>query len=224
MSPTVFVVDVWGERYTTPMMEHGWGRLWSKDFVQPPSYPGEPIGLDNGAFRQWKNGTKFDDALFLRRVDRCWDDDITLRMAVLPDVVAGGRKSLELSATWFHYRPIPKSWPWFLVVQDGMTPEMVIDYHFLPDIAGLFLGGTDTFKTTAQMWLDFARSHNLMFHYGRCNTIRRVEAALELGVDSVDTFALHPMKWVLPKVAMMRSLLLGEHEPHPNLFGGMFNA
>jgi hypothetical protein len=175
--------------------------------------------MDNGVYMYWKNNIEFDEAKFQRRIDRCWDDDIELSMAVLPDVVGGGADSLTRSATWYHYRPIPKSWPWYLVVQDGMTPDMIDDYHF-DGIVGVFLGGTDAFKSTAVFWRDYAKERGLKFHYGRCNTIRRIEAALQIGVDSLDTFALHPMKWPQPKVKHMKDLLTGDASPHPVLWEG----
>ena len=72
----------------------GWGRMFSD---RPPTpYLGEPWGFDNGAFACWLRGTDFSSDLFLTRMERAMEIGRPY-LAVCPDLVAEGLKSLEFS-------------------------------------------------------------------------------------------------------------------------------
>src|SRR5580765_7337045 len=158
-----------------------WGRMFV--VANPTPYPFEPWGFDNGAFVAWKNARPCPAEEFERRLDvalRCQYDPV---LAVTPDIVAGGLHSLEFSCNW--RMKLPSSWPWYLAVQDGMTSRDVADVMHL--FSGVFLGGSDKFKNTAQMWSDLAHSLQKKFHYGRAGTIPKLRHAYRVEADSCDS-------------------------------------
>jgi len=156
----------------------GWGRL----FVDKPTpRPGEPWALDNGAFPAWKAGKSWSAAAFLKAVEQSADLPPPT-FAVLPDIVGGGAASIAHSMRW---RAVLPDLPWYLAVQDGMSRDDV--RAVLPEVAGLFLGGTDEFKATAPAWCELAHAHGKRFHYARVSTEDRLRAALECGADSADS-------------------------------------
>ena len=178
----VIVGEVRGERAAQLLRRLGWGRMAVDAYFRP--YPGEPWGFDNGAFRDWKRGRPFDGDAFLRRLERA----VRLGrpyLAVAPDLVAGGTRSLDFSLAWLEGGRLPPDWPWYLAVQDGMGLADVA--AVLDRFAGIFLGGTDRFKATAWHWAELARSRGKKFHYARAGTARKVARALLVGADSLDS-------------------------------------
>jgi hypothetical protein len=162
------------------LRELGWGRMWL--YRDPAPFEGEPWGFDNGAFGAWLHGRSFPEDDFLRRLDAAYRIGRPL-VAVAPDIVAGGVRSLEFSLIWRDR--LPDDWPWYLAVQDGIGASRVEPY--LHRFAGIFLGGTTSFKGTAHLWCRFAHEHGLRFHYGRAGTPRRLIHAMEVGADSLDS-------------------------------------
>lgn len=163
--------------------ELGWGRIFVIE--RPNTYEGEPWGFDNGAFMAWRRGERFDEDKYLWRLERnlrvCRAPPL---LAVLPDIVAGGRESFEYSLTWVGRLPV--EWPWYLALQDGMDFADVEREMWQFD--GLFLGGTNEFKgRTAEKWIALARKHGKPFHFGRCGTLKKLDAAVRWGVDSLDS-------------------------------------
>jgi len=172
-----------GAAPATPYLErNGWGRMW---VTKGPfsEYPGEPYGLDNGAFSAWRKGRPWEPGPFLRLVERSLALPYPPAVAVTPDVVAGGLRSLEFSLAWRDR--LPDEVPWYLAVQDGMTPADVAPHA--GRFAGVFLGGTDAFKRTVAEWREFSRGAGLPLHWGRCGTARRAREAVAVGVDSLDS-------------------------------------
>jgi hypothetical protein len=105
---------------------------------------------------------------------------------VLPDKVAAGAESLELSLQWS--RRLRGVAPLSLVVQDGMEPPEVM--NALVDTAAtvLFVGGSLEWKLdTAPQWVRLAHSYGRRCHVGRCGTMVRVRWAREIHADSVDS-------------------------------------
>jgi hypothetical protein len=162
------------------IQEQKWGRMWSRD--RPNLYDGEPWAWDNGAYSWWVQGLEFHDVTFLKRL---WRDYLVgvPYLAACPDMPACGMESLEFSLWWL--ARLPKAWPWYLVVQDGMNVDGVADELEL--FKGIFLGGTNEFKKTAHVWCDLAHRMNKKFHYGRCGTIDKVYHAKRIGADSIDS-------------------------------------
>jgi hypothetical protein len=159
----------------------GWGRMWTVG--SPTAQDGEPWGFDNGAFAAWSHGEPFPTGAFQARLAAALRMAQPPIVAVTPDIVAGGERSLEFSLEW--RAQLPDAWPWFLAVQDGMDREDVADA--LPAFAGLFLGGSTAFKRTAQQWADLAHAGQRRFHYGRASLPRRIDHAIRVGADSLDT-------------------------------------
>lgn len=185
-----------GKSAATPYLRrYGWGRMWVTRNPQF-DYEGEPYGIDNGAFSAWRKSARWDDRPFLRRVDAALTSPWPPIIGILPDIVAGGARSLDFSLAW--RERLPDAIPWYLAVQDGMAaPDLA---PALGAISGVFLGGTDAFKRTVRVWRDWTRSAGLPLHYGRCGTARKLREAMDVGVDSVDS--------ALPVLKM------GQGQPH----------
>lgn len=164
------------------LRRHGWGRMW---VTRGPffDYDGEPFGLDNGAFSAWKNSMPWDESRFLRMVDAVLATGRTPVLAITPDIVAGGRESLDFSLAW--RERLPDSLPWYLAVQDGMSPADIDPV--MSRFAGIFLGGTDAFKRTAAAWRAWTQEREMPLHWGRVGTARRFREAIDVGVESIDS-------------------------------------
>lgn len=169
----------------------GWGRMWMAVDRRIYTYPGEPWGFDNAAFRYFRAGTPFDGESYLSRLFAKATRHAELAgaptLAVVPDIVAGGERSLIFSRLWVDTcrGELRRTWPWFLAVQDGMNPTQV--RRHLSEYDGLFLGGSDAFKATAAMWCQLAHDEGKRFHYGRAGTAAKLERAYAIGADSLDS-------------------------------------
>ena len=75
--------------------------------------------IDNGAFTAYANGTCFDDGVFLKALKNAKQGNPDF--VVLPDIVAGGKKSLKYSAVWREF--LPDCFSWYLAAQDGITAK-----------------------------------------------------------------------------------------------------
>ncbi len=172
--------------------------MFASDRPFPPFYyPSEVWGFDNGAFVAWTRGNQFPEGVFLRRLDAALRVESDPGVAVCPDIVAGGLRSLEFSVNWL--KRLPSSWPWYLAVQDGMTRDAVLEVVHL--FAGVFLGGTDRFKLTAYHWSRLAHSAGKKFHYGRAGTLRKIRHAYAVEADSLDSnFPL----WTVDRMRVFR--------------------
>lgn len=179
-----------------------WGRMWVHRTIR--LYEGERWGFDNGAFGAWRSGEKWDADKYLKRLDAAYALG-TPRLAVVPDLPAEGERSLDHSLEWLER--LPRDWPWFLAVQDGMTPEMVRPH--LQKFSGLFLGGTDEFKREGAAWVELAKRACLQFHYGRTSTIRKLEHARRIGADSGDS--TQPL-WTEEKLAQFVAYYEGRRQ------------
>lgn len=80
---------------------------------------------------------------------------------------------------------LPRDFPWYLAVQDGMTTAQVSEV--LPRVGGLLLGGSTAFKETAATWCELAHAHGKLFHFARISRMRWVRAAIDIGADSADS-------------------------------------
>lgn len=159
----------------------GWGRMFAES--HPTPWENEPWGFDNGAFAAWQRGQAFPEDRFLRRLDAAEGKALRPYLAVVPDKVAEGNWSLEFSLDWLP--KLPSDWPWYLAVQDGMDPAEV--ERELGPFAGIFLGGTTRFKSTAATWRQMAHRNHRMFHFARAGTPNRIQHAAIVGADSLDS-------------------------------------
>lgn len=189
------------------MKQLGWGRLWSSGNIK--TYPGELWGFDNGAFSAWKKKLPFPKDEFFKRLQQAQTIG-TPYIAVAPDIVGEGDKSLCFSVSWL--TELPQKWPWYLAVQDGMTLKSV--KPFVKKFSGLFLGGTDEFKKQAFIWKEFSHDNGLKFHYARVSGERKFHHAMEVNPDSIDT--TQPL-WSWDKFNKFVKLAT-QYQPHPKLF------
>jgi len=157
--------------------ERGWGRIFVE--YKPTPFPGESWAFDNGAYSWWRNGEVFNEDVYKKRLDKAYGVGKPC-FAVVPDIVAS-KDSLEYSLNWME--KLPQDWPWYLVLQDGM----VLEPKVIKPFKGLFLGGTDAFKSTAGKWRRFAHLNGKKFHYGRAGTFSKYCHAHEIGADSLDS-------------------------------------
>ena len=168
----------------------GWGRLFAAE--RPTPQAGEPWALDNGIFGAFKSGRAWDEQAFLSSLNAADRAVSSGRLApplfvVLPDRVADPA-SLAFSLSWLDRVGRLYAVPWFLVLQDGMTAaEVSAALVAHPEIAGLFLGGSDAFKLTARDWCLLAHGLGRRFHFARVSTPARLRAAHSMGADSCDT-------------------------------------
>lgn len=161
-----------------------------------------PWCFDNGAYRAWERGVPWDSERFARYA--LYDDDLSMsRMqvqcyakrspdfAVCPDVVAGGKESLEFSVTW--RCRLPSEFRWYLAVQNGMREgDVDAALAFCEEESsvfwGLFVGGDTRWKfRTAPAWVRFAHDRGLNCHVGRVSSERRLTWCELIGADSVDS-------------------------------------
>ncbi len=140
-----------------------------------------PYGLDNGAWGCHTKGLPFDVAGFERVLQ---DHGSNADWIVLPDIVGGGLKSLEMSESWLpRLEPIGR--PMLLPVQDGMVADDV--RSMVSGRVGLFLGGSTEWKLkTMSMWGELAREAGCYFHVARVNSVKRIRLCQNAGADSFD--------------------------------------
>lgn len=142
---------------------------------------GMPYAMDNGAWSAYQQGVSFDERAFGKAVDLL---GAGADWIVLPDIVAGGQRSLDYSVAWMQ-RLRGLSTPLLLAVQDGMSINEVRD--LLSPSVGIFIGGTTSWKEeTAQQWGALARRRNCYLHVGRVNSQRRIAICAAAGADSFD--------------------------------------
>lgn len=143
---------------------------------------------DNRAFADWKVGRLFNGVRWQRDQWRIRNGALRPDFIVVPDIVAGGRASLDFSA--FERPFVAEGLPAYLVVQDGMTPDLVaawLDAQPEP-YAGIFVGGSLEWKlATAPAWVDLAHARGMRCHIGRVGPADRVRWAREIGADSIDS-------------------------------------
>ena len=183
MRPVVLVGETRSARNLATLAALDWGRMFVTE--RPTPFAGEKWGFDNGAFGAYCRGLAFPRAAFLRRLEAAELVAAGPYLAVAPDRVAGGLRSLEFSEWWMSRGRLPDDWPWYLAVQDGMSPADV--EPCARRYSGLFLGGTDQFKRTAPAWARLARRCGIRFHYGRASTPSMIGLVGEVGADSCDS-------------------------------------
>lgn len=155
----------------------GFGMLINPKWVTvPPGVrnEGRIWALDNGAFNNRFNPTKFNAAL-----ERLKPYREKCLFIVAPDVLAD---STETRRLWDEWAPRLEGWPLAFVAQDGQTPEQ------MPDCDWLFVGGTTEYKLgpDARSLIAWSRARDIRVHVGRVNTWRRMRYFKMLGVETMD--------------------------------------
>lgn len=186
-------------RRNLAMLEkHSWRILVTPDNPKPPN--GFLFGIDNGAWKA-RNGSPFDEVGFERLVEK---HGPMADFVVIPDIVAGGRKSLEFSVSWLpKLRGLRRL---LLPVQDGMNSWEVGDVLREWTNTGLFLGGSTDWKlATMYAWGMMACSARRYYHVGRVNSARRIRLAAEAGADSFDGTSATMFSCTVPLLEAARS-------------------
>lgn len=143
-----------------------------------------PFAQDNGAFKDHQASNSFDASAFLRDLDRLLTQNLTPDFLVIPDIVAGGLRSLDFSLQWVDKLPFKERL--YFVVQDGQTTEDIVPH--LPKFAGIFVGGSLPWKIkTGASWVNFAHTNSKPCHIGRVGTFWRVAWAKSIKADSFDS-------------------------------------
>ena len=103
---------------------------------------------------------------------------------VIPDIVAGGQPSLDLSLRWMR-RVLDETGRGMLAVQDGMGADDVRD--LIGPRVGVFVGGSTEWKLrTMAAWGALARERGAWCHVARVNSARRIRLCRLAGADSFD--------------------------------------
>lgn len=167
------------KRNLAALRDAGWRLLVSAAGVHRTE--GFAYALDNGAWTSRDGGT-WDEAAFVSLVSKLGQ---LADWVVAPDIVEGGRASLDLSLAWLP-RLLDTCPRVLLAVQDGHEPGDV--EHLLGERVGLFVGGSTEWKesTTLSTWGPLARSSRCWLHVGRVNTARRIAICSAAGADSFD--------------------------------------
>lgn len=169
-----------GTKTTLELLRNaGWGLMLSpKGRLRTEGF--SRYCLDNGAWHAYANSRLFDEDAFLDAYDRFAAE---ADFVVLPDIVAGGLRSLKFSLLW--RERLPPRCPWLLAVQDGMHTSDIAGLVG-PDL-GIFVGGTSHWKeTTLPAWGRIAKDCGAYLHVGRVNTARRIFLCRSVGADSFD--------------------------------------
>jgi hypothetical protein len=164
-------------------------------------YTPESVGIyqwwaaDNACFA---HAGAFDLDKYLAWLERFDGIKSRCKFATAPDVVADWLATLARSLPVL---PIlrAKGWPAALVLQDGATPESIP----WAEIDAVFVGGSTQWKTShaAELCCKEARRRGKWVHMGRVNSLRRLEAARQMGCQSADgTFLAFGPRTNLPKL------------------------
>jgi hypothetical protein len=142
---------------------------------------GFPYALDNGAWSDFQTGRAFDEESFERLLEKL---GVNADFVVLPDIVAGGIRSLELSVRWLN-RTLSICPLVLIAVQDGM--ELADLAPLISPSVGIFLGGSTEWKLQRmEDWGRFCAERRVYYHVARVNTLRRTRLAAAAGATSID--------------------------------------
>jgi hypothetical protein len=153
---------------------------------------------DNGAWADFQAGRAFDEDAYDRFLD--WlVGQVEPDWLVLPDIVAGGLRSLELSVRYVN-RCLAQAPLVLIAVQNGMEPEHLA--RLVGPQVGIFLGGTTEWKLDRmRQWGEFCAEKRVHYHVARVNSIKRMSLALSCGADSIDGSSASRYAVSLPKLA-----------------------
>lgn len=149
--------------------------------------------IDNGAWSAFTQGHAFNGTAFVEVYQRLGPG---ADFVVLPDIVAGGSRSLAFSLSWRDRLGAPLC-PLLLAVQDGMNVADVAE--LVEPALGIFVGGTTEWKeATLPQWGELAHHRGAYLHVGRVNSARRVALCAMAGADSIDGTSVSRFAETLP--------------------------
>jgi hypothetical protein len=150
------------------------------------------FAVDNGCYK------RFDAKRYAAILARQFPHRARCLFVTAPDVVGNARLTLDLFDDWW---PKLSTWPVALVLQEGVE-DLDIPWR---RAAALFVGGGDGFKTSRAV-RDVVTAAKRMreprwVHGGRVNTPARLDAMIEMGVDSVDGSGISRYSWMRERLA-----------------------
>ena len=152
---------------------------------------------DNGAWSYFQAGKPFDEDTFERFLTWIETQDPP-DWIVLPDIVAGGLASLDLSTRYIN-RCLGLAPLVLIAVQDGMSESDLAP--LVGPSVGIFLGGSTKWKlATMAKWGRFCAARGIYYHVARVNTIRRFRQAIAAGAHSVDGTSASRFAVTVPKL------------------------
>lgn len=186
------------KRNLDALRAHGWGLLVSRAGAwRTEGF--ERICADNGAWADFQAGRAFDEDAYERFLDWLAGQSIVADWLVLPDIVAGGLKSLALSMRYIN-RCMSVAPMVLIAVQNGMTTEDLTPY--VNSRVGIFLGGDTAWKLAKMReWGEFCAERDIYYHVARVNSIKRMSQAISCGADSIDGSSASRYAVSLPKLA-----------------------
>lgn len=183
-----------GERNLGALERAGWRLLFTPYSSSRPSSR-FAYALDNGAWSSFTQGRPWCEREFvalLRKYGASAD------WTVLPDVVAGGLASLDLSVRWMR-RILDETPRAMLPVQDGMGRDDVAS--LIGARVGIFVGGSTEWKlATLGKWATLARELGAWCHVGRVNTVKRINLCNAAGATSFDGSSASVFSVTVPKL------------------------
>lgn len=167
------------KRNLDAMRANGWRLLVSAKGVLRTE--GFRYCLDNGAWSAFTSGQPFDEYAFQKAFEKLGE---AADFVVVPDIVCGGRQSLDFSLRWLERLQNSPS-KLLIAVQNGIKPDDVREY--LSPAVGLFVGGDTPWKlATVHSWSILARRRACHLHVGRVNSAKRIDLCSRAGAHSVD--------------------------------------
>ncbi len=189
-------------RNVAAMRDHGWRVLMTPDTSIKGCHPhGMRWACDNGAWGAFQRGEDFPVDRF-QRMRAKWAEGAD--WIVLPDIVAGGLRSLDFSLSWKPRITVPRLR--LIAVQDGMSPQDVAPH--LGDNCGIFVGGSTEWKLeTMRTWGELSRSLGVYLHVARVNTVKRIVRCQDVGAHSFD--GTNPTRFACNTPRLSAALLQG---------------
>lgn len=130
--------------------------------------------VDNGAWSDYLKGRSFNHMRFMKMLEKIKQQETQPDFIVLPDIVKGGVKSLELSMS---YLDVADNHPCYFAIQDGITQEMITP-EIIEAVNGFFIGGSNTWKWRVMTsWVNFAHEHQKK---NTCRKNRNVKRFFEM--------------------------------------------
>ena len=186
------------KRNLAALRAHGWGLLVSRAGAWRTEGFGRICG-DNGAWADFQAGRAFDEDAYERFLDWLAAQPVTADWLVLPDIVAGGLASLELSQRYLN-RCMSVAPMVLIAVQNGMETDHLAS--LVGPQVGIFLGGSTDWKIARMAeWGKFCAERAVHYHVARVNSISRMSLAASCGADSVDGSSASRYAVTLPKLA-----------------------
>ncbi len=186
------------KRNLAALRTYGWGLLVSRAGVWRTEGFGRICG-DNGAWADFQAGRPFDEDSYDRFLDWLAGQAVIADWLVLPDIVAGGLDSLELSIRYLN-RCMSVAPKVLIAVQDRMETDHVAG--LVGPAVGIFLGGSTGWKIARMAeWGKFCADRSVHYHVARVNSIARMNLAASCGATSVDGSSASRYAVSLPKLA-----------------------